>query len=63
MVRHEDNHIKECSLYSEFSKLSLKELEALLLNSKDREEKIFYRTLLNLRLMLDQEKVVGKELL
>ena len=63
MVRHEDNHIKEYSLYSEFSKLSLKELEALLLNSKDREEKIFYRTLLNLRLMLDQEKVVGKELL
>ena len=51
------------SLYESFGKCSVKELEACLKKAATREEKAFYRTLLNLRLKLDQEKIVGKKLL
>lgn len=51
---------KAPTLYDSFNLCSVKELEIYLKNAKTREEKAFYRTLLNLRLKLDQEKIVGK---
>lgn len=50
-------------LYLKFSQTSTKELERCLLNGATREEKIFYRKLLNLKLQLEQEKVIGELLL
>lgn len=48
--------------YKCFMKASLSELEEKLIRSQTREEKAFYRTLLNLKLQIEQEKVVGEEL-
>lgn len=53
---------KTC-LYELFEGLCLNELEELLLSSGTREEKAFYRSLLNLKLAMAQEKVIGKPLL
>ena len=50
-------------LYLKFSQTSTKELEQCLLTGATREEKIFYRKLLNLKLQLEQEKVIGELLL
>ena len=50
-------------LYQKFSVSSVKELEQCLLSGATREEKIFYRKLLNLKLQLEQEKVIGELLL
>ena len=41
----------------------LRELESLLLRADSRDSKAFYRALLNLKLQIAQEKVVGEELL
>lgn len=54
---------KPADLYLKFSRTSTKELEYCLLHGATREEKIFYRTLLNLKLQLEQEKVIGELLL
>lgn len=51
------------NLYEEFQRHSFKELEKLLLNSETREEKAFYRALLNLKLQIEQEKIVGEILI
>ena len=50
-------------LYAAFADLSFPELERLLRTAKTREEKAFYRSLLNLKLQIDQESVVGEVLL
>lgn len=50
-------------LFSLFSEITVKELEDLLLAAAEREERIFYRMLLNLKLQLCQEKIIGKALL
>ncbi|MBR5516177.1 MAG: hypothetical protein IKU52_08245 [Clostridia bacterium] len=50
-------------LYLQFTRTSTKELERRLLHGATREEKIFYRKLLNLKLQLEQEKVIGELLL
>lgn len=50
-------------LYARFAALSFPELELLLRRAKTREEKAFYRSLLNLKLQIDQESVVGEVLL
>jgi hypothetical protein len=50
-------------LFELFSKLTISELEERLAASDDREEKIFLRELINLKLQLAQEKVVGEMLL
>ncbi len=50
-------------LYQLFSKTSTQELEQLLLSSPTRNEKVFYRKLLNLKLQLEQEKIIGELLL
>ena len=54
---------KPGDLYLRFSQTTTKELEERLLKGATREEKIFYRTLLNLKLQLEQEKVIGELLL
>lgn len=50
------------NLYKCFSQTSLDELEDRLIESDTREEKAFYRSLLNLKLQLEQEKIVGEPL-
>ena len=59
----EKNKETRASLYESFSHCSVSELEALIKKAATREEKAFYRTLLNFKLKLDQEKIVGKKLL
>ncbi|MDD6266072.1 MAG: hypothetical protein PUB34_07225 [Clostridia bacterium] len=54
---------KYTELYERFSKATTRDLEKSLLLAKTREEKIFYRKLLNLKLQLEQEKVIGEKLL
>lgn len=51
------------NLYKQFSQTSIFALEDRLEKSTDREEKIFLRELINLKLQLAQEKVVGEILL
>ena len=59
-----ENEIKEGgTLYEGFLSCTVGELEEHIRSAASREERIFYRTLLNLRLRLDQEKIVGKSLL
>ncbi len=53
---------KEKNFYRCFTNATMAELQEHLLNAKTREEKAFYRALLNLKLQLQQEKVVGKDL-
>lgn len=50
-------------LFEIFSSVTISELEKRLSESNDREEKIFLRELINLKLQLAQEKVVGEMLL
>lgn len=50
-------------LFSLFSEITVKELEDLLLAADGRDERIFYRMLLNLKLQISQEKIIGKALL
>ena len=49
--------------YSGFLLVSIAELEASLSAAESREEAIFYRTLINLKLQLAQERIVGETLL
>lgn len=54
----------ECDiLFSLFHKATISDLEKRLSESDDREEKIFLRALINLKLQLAQEKIVGEMLL
>ncbi len=50
-------------LFISFKETTISELEARLSESDDREEKIFLRALINLKLQLAQEKIVGEMLL
>lgn len=50
------------TMYERFEALSFEEAEELLRNAKEREERAFYRTVLNLKLQIEQEKVIGEEL-
>ncbi len=50
-------------LYLKFEYCSFRDLEELLLCARSREEKAFYRALLNLKLQIAQERVVGEKLL
>lgn len=54
----------ECDvLFSLFNRATISDLEKRLSESDDREEKIFLRALINLKLQLAQEKIVGEMLL
>ncbi len=50
-------------IYASFSELSVSELENAIVITADRNEKILYRTLLNLKMQLDQEKIINQTLL
>ena len=50
-------------LYQQFEYCTFRELEELLLDAHTREEKAFYRSLLNLKLQIAQERVVGEQLI
>lgn len=54
---------REISMYDRFRAYSFLELEQLLRAAESREEKAFYRSLLNLKLQIEQEKVIGEVLL
>ena len=49
-------------LYLKFEYSTFRELEELLLAAHTHEEKAFYRALLNLKLQIAQERVVGEQL-
>lgn len=49
--------------FEDFDRIRLIELEEKLMLSNSREEKAFWRTLINLKLQLWQEKTVGEILL
>ncbi len=51
------------SIGSLFSDLTITELENAILVTSDRNEKILFRTLLNLKMQLDQEKIINQTLL
>ena len=51
------------TLYPLFEKASIAELEAMLAVASTREEKLLWRALINLKLQLRQEIVVGAFLL
>lgn len=57
--------VSEClkDIYSSFAKVSVSELENAIVATTDRDEKVLYRTLLNLKLQLDQEKIINQTLL
>lgn len=50
-------------LYEQFEAITIKELESSLIAADTHEEKAFYRALLNLKLQISQEKLIGKVLL
>jgi hypothetical protein len=50
-------------LYYKFENCTFRELEELLLAAHSLEEKAFYRSLLNLKLQIAQQRVVGEQLL
>ena len=50
-------------MYKIFCSASFSELEELLLTAETREEKAFYRALLNLKLQIAQERIIGEILL
>jgi len=54
---------KTSDMYEMFVQSSFIELEQLLIKAQTREERAFYRALLNLKLQIEQEKVVGEVLL
>ena len=49
-------------MYEIFLKLSVLDIEEKILNTSDRTELIFYIQILNTKLGLLQEKVIGEEL-
>lgn len=50
-------------IYKLFETVTIAELEEKLASVNTREEKVFYRALINLKLQLAQEKIVGEILL
>ena len=50
-------------LYPWFCEIKIAQLQDCLLSAKSREEKAFFREMLNLKLQLAQEQVVGEVLL
>lgn len=49
-------------MYEIFCKATIKDIENALLITKDSEQRAFYRKILNLKLQMEQEKVVGERL-
>jgi len=58
-----ENREKWNELYALYEKAPLSELEAMLAAAESREEKLMWRALINLKLQLRQEAIVGEMLL
>lgn len=53
----------DLTMYERFDKVSFEDLERQFMNASSRDERAFYRALLNLKLQIEQEKVIGEVLL
>lgn len=53
----------DLTMYERFDKIRFEELEAQFMKATSRDERAFYRALLNLKLQIEQEKVIGEVLL
>ena len=58
-----ENRERWQEFYALFEKASITELEVMLATAEGREEKILWRALINLKLQLRQEAIVGEILL
>ncbi len=54
---------KATQIYQIFKDISISELESVLASDASREEKLFCRAMINLKLQMTQEKIVGEILL
>lgn len=54
---------REDALFHKFNQYTITQLQTLVSSAKTREEKLFYNQLLSLKMGLEQEKIVGKQLL
>ena len=54
---------KTRDLYNSFKMMTIAQLQQMLIDARSREEKAFYRTLLNMKLVIEQEKIIGEALL
>jgi len=54
---------KTRDLYNSFKMMTIAQIQQLLIDARSREEKAFYRTLLNMKLVIEQEKIIGEALL
>ena len=50
-------------MYRDFTGVTISQLEEKLASAETREEKLFCRAMINLKLQLTQEKIVGEILL
>ena len=50
-------------MYRDFNGVTISQLEEKLASAETREEKLFCRAMINLKLQLTQEKIVGEILL
>ncbi len=50
--------MKEQTLYTQFLSMKMSELEEKLLHAQDHSERTFWRALLDLRLQLEQTRVI-----
>lgn len=64
IMKTDGNYMNMCDgIYAMFKEISIAEIQSRLTACRQREERIFLRTVLNLKLQLEQERVIGKELL
>ncbi len=54
---------EKISLYGVFAEMTISDLQDCLAASATREEAVFYRKLINMKLQINQEKIVGEALL
>ena len=53
----------DLTMYERFDRIRFEELEEHFMKATTRDERAFYRALLNLKLQIEQEKVIGEVLL
>ena len=53
----------DLTMYERFDRVRFEDLEERFMKATSRDERAFYRTLLNLKLQIEQEKVIGEVLL
>lgn len=53
----------DLTMFERFDRIRFEDLEQQFMKASSRDERAFYRTLLNLKLQIEQEKVIGEVLL